>query len=176
MPTATAWAACWRPPSSASRRASASPILTAWKARWPIWPSRSRRSRASSSAPASALPDLRGSEANDAFRMTEGSRVVTGHQPQRRASTAASPTGCRWCFRTAGQAHPQHLQAAGHGGLYRQKERATLHSGPPRPLHRAPGRHCADLRRRPWRWATCSPPGTVPGGWTDPTSYRKEEL
>ena len=37
--------------------------------------------------------DLKGSEANDAFRM-KGDSVVTDHQPQPRASTAASPTEC----------------------------------------------------------------------------------
>ena len=54
---ATAWAGCWKPPSSACRQASVSPILTAWKARSHIWRSPSPPSRASSSAPASALPE-----------------------------------------------------------------------------------------------------------------------
>ncbi len=67
----------WRPPSSACRQAWANPILTAWRACWPMRHSPSRPSRALSLAPALALPDLRGSAANDAFRMDEVGRVVT---------------------------------------------------------------------------------------------------
>ena len=90
---------------------------------------------------------LRGSEANDAFRMTAEGAVVTA------TNHNAGINGHRQ--RYAGgvphrrQAHSQHLQAAGYGGLHRKKGRTAVHSGAARPLHRAPGCYRADLRRRP---------------------------
>ena len=49
---------------------------------------------------------MRGSEANDAFRMTPEGAVVTATTKNMRASTAASPTGCRWCSAPWSSPHP----------------------------------------------------------------------
>ena len=93
--------------------------------------------------------DQKGSEANDAFRM-QGERIVTATNHNAGLNGGIS-NGMPVVFRTAVKPHPQHLQNAGHGGLYRKEGRGAVHSGPPRPLHRAPGRYCADLRRRAGR-------------------------
>ena len=92
---------------------------------------------------------LRGSEANDAFRMTAEGAVVTATN-HNAGINGGIANGMPVVFRTAVKPHPQHLQAAGYGGLYRQKRTHKLSiQGRHDPSHRAPGRHCADLRRRP---------------------------
>ena len=96
---------------------------------------------------------MRGSEANDAFRMTPEGAVVTATN-----HNAGVPH--------RGQTHTQHLQAAGYSRLSCQKGRTAVHSGPSRPLHRAQSRHRADLRRR----TGCGRPahGTLRRGMDDP--------
>jgi len=97
---------------------------------------------------------MRGSEANDAFRMTpEGGdrhQPQCGHQRRHRQRDAGGVPH-------RGQTHTQHLQAAGYSRLSCQKGRTAVHSGPSRPLHRAPGGGGHRGGRRPGELRTAGP-------------------
>ncbi len=104
------------------------PVLTAWRASWPTWRSPSRLSRASSSVPASALPPC---AARGQRRLHDaGDRIATATN-KNAGINGGITNGMPVVFRTALKPTPSIYKAAGYGGLYRQKGRATVHSGPP---------------------------------------------
>ena len=117
---------------------------------------------------------LRGSEANDAFRMTAEGAVVTATN-HNAGINGGIANGMPVVFRTAVKPTPQHLQAAGHGGLHRKKKDAQLS---------IQGRHDPCIVPRAAIVQTCAAALAVGdlltarygARWmTDPTGYRKED-
>ena len=105
---------------------------------------------------------LRGSEANDAFRMTAEGAVVT-ITTTTRASTAALPTACRWCSAPPSSPPPASTSSRIRWTTFPKRTRSCLFRGGTTPAS-CPGPPLCRPAPPPLRWAICSPPGTVPGG------------
>ena len=115
---------------------------------------------------------LRGSEANDAFRMTPEGAVVTASN-HNAGINGGIANGMPVVFRTVVKPTPSIYKQQDTVDYLAKKERRAVHSGPSRPLHRAPGRHRADLLRRtgggrpahgPLRRSLDDPPHQLPQG------------
>ena len=105
---------------------------------------------------------LRGSEANDAFRMTAEGAVVTATN-HNAASTAASPTGCRWCSAPPSSPPPASTSSRTRWTTSPKRTRSCPFRGGTTPAS-CPGLLSCRPALPPSPWAICSPPGTVPGG------------
>ena len=108
---------------------------------------------------------MRGSEANDAFRMTPEGAVVTATN-HNAGINGGIANGMPVVFRTVVKPTPSIYKQQDTVDYLAKKGRTAVHSGPSRPLHRAQSRHRADLRRR----TGCGRPahGTLRRGMDDP--------